>query len=189
MAKKRTPEELVANNERTTSIGLFLNAEAYWSGANVLYRSNKRKKRTVPFGEKPLYYCYYHAIELYLKAFLRCQHGVDELEGNFRHRTIKMMKRAQELGISFDDEDVEVLIMMGDTDAVIRSRYPRTGSFSWPTLEALNRTCKSLRVLVHKGLQKSGVSVRPIYSSVRPTRRPKARPRHSSDVPDGFEAG
>jgi hypothetical protein len=159
MARKRTPQELVDDNERTTPIGLFLTAEAYWNGASTLYRSQKRAKRSVLFGDKPTYFCYYHSIELYLKALLRCHHGVDELEKRFGHRAKQLMTRAKELGLPFDDEDVEVLTMMGETDAVIRSRYTRSGFFSWPTLEALNRTCKSLRVSVNAALKKSGVII------------------------------
>lgn len=188
MARKRTPEQLADDNERTTPIGFFLNAEAYWNSANILYRSNKRRKRSLPFGEKPSYYCYYHAIELYLKAVLRCHHGVDELQNKYGHRSSLLMNRAKELGVHFDDEDVYVLTIMSDTDAIIRSRYTRTGSFIWPTLEALNRTCKSLRVSSHEALRKAGVGVRPL----RPAplgRRPKLRARRLPGFPDGFEVG
>lgn len=190
MARKRTPQELTEDNQRTTSIGLFLTAEAYWSGANVLYRSDKRKKAKIPFHDKPTYFCYYHAIELYLKAFLRHHHGVDELEDEFRHSATKLMNRAKELGIDFDDEDVDVLTMMGETDAVIRARYTRTGFFTWPTLEALNRTCKSLRELVSAALKAAGVTTPLIrrrgQKSKRSTRAAKIK---TSSNPDTFEVG
>lgn len=190
MAKKRTPEELEDDNERTTSIGLFFTAEAYWVGANTLVRSSKRVRRKVPFSDKPAYFCYYHAIELYLKALLRQHHGVDELEGNYRHSATKLMQRAKELGLHFDDEDVEVLGLMGETDAVIRSRYVRSGFFRWPTLEALNRTCKSLRVSVCGDLRRQGVNVRLVKPAPRVRRRKVApKPKKWAGMPDGFEAG
>lgn len=159
---KRTPEELADDNDRIRPIALFLSAESYWLGANVLYRSEKRRKRTIPFADKPIYFCYYHAIELYIKSLLRCHHGVDELETKFRHHTTKLKNRAGELGIAFNDEDEEVLKLMGETDAVIRSRYTKTGLFTWPRLEALNQTCKRLRKQIHAALKKEGVPVRPL---------------------------
>jgi HEPN domain-containing protein len=168
MAKK-TPEQIAEENERTSPMGLFHTAEAYWHAAKTLVRSNRRAKRKPAFSEKPAYFCYYHAIELYFKALLRVHHGVDELESKFRHNTTKLMRRAGELSVSFDDEDAEVLGVMGETDAVIRSRYVKTGSFTWPTLEALNRTCKSLRGSVHANLKASGVSLRPIRVPVTHT--------------------
>lgn len=183
MPKKRSPEELAEDNERTSSIGLFLTGEAYWKSANVLYRSGKRRKHALsfPFSDKPIYFCYYHAIELYLKALLRQHHGVDELEDKFRHSATKMMNRAKEFGIALDDEDVEVLSLMGETDGVIRARYTRTGAFTWPTLEALNRTCKSLRLSVSAALKKAGVTTQLIRSFARPGKRPK--PWGNSHIP------
>jgi len=68
-------------------------------------------------------------------------------------------KRAAELGLDFDDENKEVLSLMVTTDAVIRSRYIQTGYFRWPTLEALNRTGKSLRQSVGEKLKAEGVLV------------------------------
>jgi hypothetical protein len=189
MAKKRTPEEIADDNERTTTVGLFLTAEAYWRGANVLCVSLKRTKRTLPFSDKPAYFCYYHAIELYLKAFLRQHHGVDELGGKFRHSTTKLMGRAKELGIIFDGEDVAVLGLMGETDAVIRARYTRSGFFRWPTLEALNWTCKSLRISVSAALKQAGVSAPLIRAPHRTGKRPKTKPPRTPSFPDGFEAG
>jgi hypothetical protein len=189
VAKRRTPEEIADDNERTTTVGLFLTAEAYWRGASVLFIGLKRTKRTLPFAEKPAYFCYYHAIELYLKAFLRHYHSVDELEGKFRHNTTKLMSRAKELGIIFDDEDVEVLGLMGETDAVIRARYVRSGFFRWPTLEALNRTCKSLRISVSEALKKAGVSAPLIRAPRRTGNKAKAKPSRTHSFPNGFEAG
>jgi hypothetical protein len=88
---------------------------------------------------------YYHAIELYLKAFLRQKgHSVAELSAKFGHKTDKLGARAKECGLAFDDEDEGVFTTMGNTDAVIRSRYIRTGPATWPTFEALDATCEHL---------------------------------------------
>lgn len=143
---------------RVTPIGLFNFAETYWTAAKALKRSKARSTHR----ESPIRFLYYHAIELYLKAFLRLHgHTPQELRSKkFGHRTCCLTERAAQLGLEFDDEDVEVFSLMTTTDAIIRSRYLETGFFRWPTLEALNRTCKSLRVSVRDELRRKGVHVR-----------------------------
>jgi HEPN domain-containing protein len=144
--------------DRTSPAGLFNTADSYWRAAVALGRA--KVKSTHP--DKPISFLYYHAIELYLKAFLRMHgHTADELASRkFGHRTGVIAKRAAELGIKFDEEDVEVLAMMASTDAVIRSRYIETGFFRWPAHQALNRTCKSLRDLIGTALKKNKIPVR-----------------------------
>jgi hypothetical protein len=53
-----------------------------------------------------------------------------------------------------------VLDLMGETDAVIRSRYIRTGPFRWPTVEALSDTCENLRQDFGAALKGAGVALR-----------------------------
>jgi hypothetical protein len=143
--------------ERVTPIGLFHFADSYWTAAKALKRSKARSSHR----ESPIRFLYYHSIELYLKAFLRLHgHTPDELRGRkFGHRTCCLTERAAELGLEFMDEDREVFSLMSTTDAIIRSRYLQTGFFEWPTLEALNRVCKSLRVSVRDALRKKGIAV------------------------------
>jgi hypothetical protein len=50
--------------------------------------------------------------------------------------------------------------LMANTDAVIRSRYLAVGPFTWPSHEALGRTCKSLRKSVRQALKGAGPKVR-----------------------------
>jgi hypothetical protein len=52
------------------------------------------------------------------------------------------------LGLDFDDEDVEVVGLMSERDTIIRARYIATGFFRFPHIDALDRTCKSLRASV-----------------------------------------
>ena len=159
MANVKTPEQIEDDEGRTNSMGLFNTAEAYWMSAVALEEAKVR----CGHADSPVRFLYYHSIELYLKAFLREKgHSVDELcEGKkFGHHTTKITKRTEELGLSFTEEDREVFAIMGDTDAVIRSRYIRTGPFTWPTFEALNATCENLRGSVGAALKKAGVNVR-----------------------------
>jgi len=144
--------------ERSTAVGFFNVAESYWRAARALEQA--KLKTTHP--HSPLRFLYYHAIELYLKSFLRMHgHTPKELRGNkFGHRTCCLTERAAELGLFFMDEDKEIFSMMATTDTVIRSRYIETGYFRWPTVEALDRTCKSLRESVGDALKKTGAPVR-----------------------------
>ena len=109
--------------------------------------------------DSPVRTLYYHAIELYLKALLRQHYRVDELQNKFRHNIKRMRAKAEKSGLSLMDEDREVLALMKG-DVLIRARYIRTGFFTFPTLEALDRTCRSLRHGIAKLLQKAGVKVR-----------------------------
>ncbi|PBB45548.1 hypothetical protein CK222_03480 [Mesorhizobium sp. WSM3866] len=101
-------------------------------------------------------------MELYLKAFLRL-HGisVSELASNkYGHKTDRLSRRASEFGLPLDDQDIEVLRRM-ETDIMIRSRYIVTGYFTVPALEALDRTCQSLRESARDAIRKTGTFVRP----------------------------
>jgi hypothetical protein len=110
----------------------------------------------------PVLFLYYHAIELYLKAFLRGNgHSAKELSTRkYGHDIKNLSGRAAELGLWYMDEDKEVFSMIIATDAVIRSRYIRTGYFSWPSPEMLFRTCVSLRESVSKDLSAKGKPIR-----------------------------
>jgi hypothetical protein len=143
---------------RVTPLGLFNFAETYWTAAKALKRSKARSTHR----ESPIRFLYYHSIELYLKAFLRLNDlSPQELRSKkFGHSTRALTERAEKLGLDFDDEDRDVFALMSDTDAIIRSRYLQTGYFQWPSLEALNRTCKSLRVSVRDALREKGIRVR-----------------------------
>ncbi len=144
-------------DDRTTPIGLFNYADSYWHSAKALEKAEVRA--THP--DAPICFLFYHAIEIYLKAYLRAQkHSVKELRSQFGHNVVKLREQAQRLGLHFDDEDIEVLTLMGETDAVIRSRFLRTGSFQRPTNEVLNRTCRSVRKSVGEALTEKGIPVR-----------------------------
>lgn len=155
MSKPEVDEEA---EKRTTPLGLFNFAESYWIGAHAL---NDAKIKST-HSDSPVSFLYYHAIELYLKSFLRFHgHTVAELASRkFGHSSRQLKKRATQLGLTFDDEDAEVLRLMSKTDAVIRSRYLQTGFFRWPSPEALDRTCRSLRVSVGAALRDGGIHVR-----------------------------
>lgn len=145
------------DDDRTTPIGLFNFANSYWHSAIAL----EKAKVEVTHPNAPIYFLYSHAIELYLKSYLRAQgHTVQELRRKFGHNVVKMLDDAKRFGLHFDDEDVEVLNLMVESDSVIGSRFLRTGFSQRPDNKALNRTCESLHQSVGEDLKENGFPVR-----------------------------
>ena len=147
----------LSEDERNTPIGLFNFADSYWQAAKHLHKA--KIKSTHP--RSPVSFLYFHAIELYLKSFLRL-HGVTSAKlrsKKYGHSAVKLSKKTLEFGISYDDEDIEVFSIM-DADAAIRARYLLTGFLVSAAPEALERTCKSLSNSVYSALKEAGVPVR-----------------------------
>lgn len=133
-------------NDRTTAVGLYHYGHSYHEAARALGHATLRT--THP--DAPLAYLYFHAIELFLKAYLRGHHHtIDELERRFRHDFKRMRKRAVELGFDFRHEDLVVLAYMEQTPVVMNARYISTGYFQRPSNDALERTATSLRSTTH----------------------------------------
>jgi hypothetical protein len=145
-------------DERNTPIGVFNYAESYWQAARALKQT--KPKSTHP--DAPVSFLYYHAIELYLKSFLRMHgHTAKELRGKqFGHRVCCLKERSKQLGLMLMDEDVESFSLLATTDAIIRSRYLQTGSFYLITSERLEGVCINLRESVGRALKSSGIHVR-----------------------------
>lgn len=142
--------------ERTTPLGLFNYARSYWRSAEYLHTA--QLKLTHPAA--PVSFLFYHALELYLKAFLLSQSlSLGSLKA-IGHRLDKAGGKAIELGLVLMDEDKEVLDIIGDSHTVINARYIVTGAFSRPAEEALSRTCLSLDNSVGKKLIELGIPVR-----------------------------
>jgi len=154
--QEKSADQLQDQDERTNSMGLFNMAEAYRLSAEAL------RKAGVAAGhaESPIRFLYYHAIELYLKALLRLRHDVETIREEYGRKILRLVAEAENLGLVVADEDRKLYELMGDTDAVIDSRYIRTGSKTSPTIEALSRTGQGLRSEVGRLLQKAGVGVR-----------------------------
>ena len=145
-------------DERNVPIGVFNYAESYWHAARAL--NNAKVKSTHP--NSPVLFLYYHAIELYLKSFLRMHgHTAKELRGKqFGHRVCCLKERSEQLGLVLMDKDVEIFSLLATTDAIIRSRYLQTGSFYLPTSDGLDRVCISLRESIGGARKGNGIPVR-----------------------------
>jgi len=149
----------MTRNERTNALGLFNFARSYRAAADKLRRTKLRATHR----DSPVTFLYYHAIELYLKAFLR-DHGtgVKRLR-SIGHKYGVLRKRAAKKGLHFDDGDEEVIAMLAATSEQLwsRSRYLETGFMRRPSLPALARTCRNLDRRVARALISAGVVIYP----------------------------
>ena len=84
------------DDDRTTPAGLFHCAASYWRSGIALEKADVRA--THP--DAPICYLYYHAIELYLKAYPRAQgRSVRDLRVKFNHSPSKLRDAAQGYGL------------------------------------------------------------------------------------------
>ncbi|WP_379069415.1 hypothetical protein ACHMW4_03845 [Mesorhizobium sp. UC22_110] len=158
MSDPSKPAEEDKKNQRTSPLGLFHYDVSYHEAARAL----KGIKIGATHPDTPIYFLHCPAVELFMKAFLRL-HGLSVTElasSKFGPRTDRLSSRASDCRLTFDDEDIEVLRVMAETDVVVRSRYIVTGYFTMPTLEAMDRACQSLRQSVGDAIQKTGTFVR-----------------------------
>jgi hypothetical protein len=142
--------------ERTTALGLFNYARSYFRSAEHLHSA----KLKVSHQSAPVTFLFYHAIELYLKAFLLSQKQPPKLLKTIGHRVDKAGEEAIKLGLILSDEEKEVIALIGDGETAINSRYIVTGAFTRPAEDALSRTCVSLDEAVGGKLSELGIAVR-----------------------------
>jgi hypothetical protein len=91
--KQRTPEEIADQESRTTAMGLYNTACSYHLAARELEKIALRG--THP--SMPVQLLYFHAIELFLKSFLRLSHSVAQLSSrDLGHKLPILAKVAME---------------------------------------------------------------------------------------------
>lgn len=136
------------DDDRTIALGLFSTANSFLQSAMVL--EDEHMKRIGHAG--PILFCYYHAIELYLKALLRLEHSVATLSSRtFGHDIERLVTEAESLGLVLAAEDREVLLGI-DIEAMLEARYIRTGAKSLQ-LENKRRTvsaCATVSALYYR---------------------------------------
>lgn len=148
---------MISDDDRTNPFGLFNYARSYWQSGVSLHGA----KIKVTHPHAPVTLLLAHAIELYIKSFLRLQGmSVNDIKSAFGHDFRKLLTEAEARGLHFDDEDRVVVEVLTEQETIRRSRYIETGSFSRPTLRALSATCRSLDESVSAALKGAGLQVR-----------------------------
>ncbi|WP_406853804.1 hypothetical protein ABEG18_14680 [Alsobacter sp. KACC 23698] len=126
--------------------------DAYFYDAALLHREEKPDRG---FFNAPVAYLYFHAIELYLKSFLR-HHGVSEEKlgsQKFGHQLAKLLKHCRKRGLPRIKRLEDICERAVLYDQPIRARYITTGWAVSPKLTAQHEACWKLRTLVARELE------------------------------------
>jgi hypothetical protein len=141
---KKTPEEIADGNARTNEVGLFNYADSYLCCAKHLNTSPSLHLRF----DAPIHFLLFHAAELYLKSYLR-QKGEDlEAVKRLGHFHPQMCAKAAAFGMNLPAEIQEIFELADQTDAVIESRYLRTGPKQRIETKALLAAVEEVRAKV-----------------------------------------
>jgi hypothetical protein len=144
------------DDERTTAYGLYCFGHSYWRSAAALRKIDVRA--THP--DDPVWFLYCHAVELFLKAYLRAEGAsVNDLRRRYGHGIVRLAKIAEEKGLHFDDEDHQVVTAI-EQMGITTVRYIRRGPFTRPSLGGLDRTCKSFHQSIRYLLKTKGHRIR-----------------------------
>ena len=138
------------DEDRTTEIGLFNYAVSYWRSAQALRKA--KIKATHP--EPVICFLYYHAVELFLKSYLRL-HKANLLElRKWGHDVNILAKKCRSHGLEFDPHEEEVFdLIRGD---MMKARYLKVEYFRRVRLEALERTATWLYEEIGTAMKEKG---------------------------------
>jgi hypothetical protein len=110
--------------------------------------------------QAPITFLFCHAIELYLKAYLRgTGKKVSQLK-QLGHRVADLAQSAIKSGLAIDPEHSEILSHIDDADVAVEARYIVTGFKTVPTNEALSNVATILDQTICSALAKMGFVVR-----------------------------
>ena len=146
----------IADDERTNAVGLFNTARSYWRSAEHLNAAGLK----VTHPEAPVTFLLCHAIELYLKAYLRGNGSTVAALKKIGHRLADLAKSAAETGLKLEPEQSEILSHVDDAGVAIEARYIVTGFKNRPTNEALSSLAEQLDLTVCADLARLGFAVR-----------------------------
>jgi hypothetical protein len=146
----------IDDDERTNPVGLFNTARSYWHSAEHLNAAGLK----VTHPEAPVTFLLCHAIELYLKAYLRGNGSTVAALKKIGHRLADLAKSATETGLRLEPEQSEILSHVDDAGVAIEARYIVTGFKNRPTNEALSSVADQLDQTVCADLAKLGFAVR-----------------------------
>jgi len=142
-------------------IGTFNFAHSYLGAARALDRLDWRDLETHP--DSPVAFLYWHAIELFLKAFLLADGmKIAELrQKKFGHNLIALRGEAIRRGLPLTDQINELLDFMPSTEAMIDLRYLRLGWHTRPAFHEIEDASMNIYRLVGAELKKRGINIGP----------------------------
>jgi hypothetical protein len=149
----KTPEQIEDENSRTTALGLYHYARSFRAAATKLTGNLDPKDATHP--DAPLDHLLIHAIELYLKAYLR-QAGASVADlKRIGHDMPRLGRLYEDHGGQLGAEDQAVIALL-TPENVFGARYLETGAYTRAPTEALMHTADNLHGLVRDKLRAEG---------------------------------
>ena len=147
--------------EPNSSIGTFNFAHSFWQAGSAL--RTREWAHGVSHERSPVEFLYWHAIELFLKAFLLAD-GM--CEANLRspaygHDLTALTREATNRGLQLKCRDGHLLALMPTKADMIELRYLTLGPKIVPELEELEATCGNLYCVVGLALRERGISLGP----------------------------
>jgi hypothetical protein len=142
--------------DRTSALGLFNTARSYWRSAEQL--KTALPKVTHPDAPQTFLLC--HAIELYLKAYLRGSSLDVEGLKRLGHRLAVLGEAALTHGLELAPEHTDLLSHVQEEEVAIEARYIVTGFKQQPTMDALSGLAEALDEKVGAALHSLGIAVR-----------------------------
>jgi hypothetical protein len=158
--------DTIDDDERTNAVGLFNTARSYWRSAE--YLAAAQVKVTHP--QAPITFLFCHAIELYLKAFLRSRRQTITDLKKIGHRVTGLSDAAFKEGLKIPPEQAAILQHLDEDDVAIESRYIVTGFKQLPTNEGFSALAEALDKTICSAMAKQGFAVR-LESFKKPVRR------------------
>ena len=142
------------------AVALFNYAQSYAQSAVTL----EDNQTDATHWNAPIYFLYFHAIELYLKAFLvRLGHDLDKLKRKHGHKVRPLAELCQRQGLQLSLDAEQAIALMADTDNVISSRYIRLGNHTRLPFDVYYEMCQSLHEQVgFKVYEGGGVKRMPV---------------------------
>ena len=147
----------ITEDERATAIGFFNYANSYWISA---FELQKLQITSVTHPSAPVDFLYVHAIELFLKSYLRLTKTVQELK-EIGHSFEDLKQHCAGLFANNNNELVETLDMIAGHKINMLSRYICTGARNgYPGTERFQKLCTFLCNAIRSKMQEAGFPVR-----------------------------
>lgn len=147
-----------------TPFGIFLLAQSFEEAGHLVLVHAARQ-----FSDHPQRLLFLHAIETYLRAYLRLHGTQPEQLRAYMHDVGKMLTDAQSRGLSLDQAAVEYLRASSEAGDYVRVRYDydlRVLTGEWPddpkrprSMDKLVSATGAMRAVVRDALRETGIEI------------------------------
>jgi hypothetical protein len=146
----------ITSGANPAASNIFDEAEAYWLSAITLQQGDVQSD----LASLPIRNLYCHAIELYLKAYLRAHgHPLGELDSKLKQNFRRIRKLVEGYGLQFAGRDKATIEYFVLTPMAIRAKYSDTPYYSAPATGDLHGLCCTLRESIKSELDIASCSV------------------------------